>query len=198
MAKLFRKKKQEQQQPTLEQAVDNSANTLNLLEKKINYYEQLSNEQLQNAKIYKKQGKLNLAKQCLKKRKMYEMYIEKMNGMANNLEVQQAQISQAEMTSKVFQAYVSNDQVLKQMFNGMSYDEVQDQIDDIMDTQQEMQEITDAIAGLQIGPTVDEDEIEDEFNQLDNYYGESNSQASNANYNNDDEDIGNLLSPYCS
>ena len=94
------------------------------------------------------------------------MNVEKLEQMRTNLDYQQTQIQNAEMTSKVFEAYKQSNQAMKDQFKGYDVDQIQDTLDEMQDQQQSFNEITDAIAGTNFGPDVDEDELDDELANL--------------------------------
>ena len=130
----------------------------------------------------------------------------KIEQMQTNLEAQQMQIQNAETTSKVFEAYKQNNEVMKNQFKGYDIDQIQDTLDEIQDNQESFNEITDAIAGSNFGPQLDDDELEDELANLDIDQDEAATgvadppaayaaPAATANAN-DEQDIGNLMAGF--
>lgn len=170
MAWLFgkgKKKEKKPQTPTIEQNSENLSKTIEDIKKKIEYEDKKAQQELQKAIAFKKQGNDKKAKECLKRKKIIDMNNEKLDKMRLNLENQQLQIQSAETTAKVFEAYKQNNQVMKDQFKGYDVDQIQDTLDDMADQQQSFNEITDAIAGANFGPDIDEDEIDDELAALD-------------------------------
>lgn len=210
MAWLFgkgKKKQKKQEAPTIEENSEKLSKTIEDLKKKNEYDQARANELLRQAVAYKKQGNDKKAKDCLKKKKLIEMNMAKIEQMQTNLEAQQMQIQNAETTSKVFEAYKQNNEVMKNQFKGYDIDQIQDTLDEIQDNQESFNEITDAIAGSNFGPQLDDDELEDELANLDidqdveATTGVADSPAAyaapaaTANAN-DEQDIGNLMAGF--
>ena len=114
MAWLFGKKKEKEKKPetpTINQNSENLSKIIEDINKKIEYEEQKAQNELRKAIAFKKQGNDKKAKECLRKKKIIEMGIEKYDKIKFNLENQQQQIQQTETTAKVFQQYKQNNQV---------------------------------------------------------------------------------------
>lgn len=210
MAWLFgkgKKKQKKQEAPTIEENSEKLSKTIEDLKKKNEYDQARANELLRQAIAFKKQGNDKKAKDCLKKKKLIEMNMAKIEQMQTNLEAQQMQIQNAETTSKVFEAYKQNNEVMKNQFKGYDIDQIQDTLDEIQDNQESFNEITDAIAGSNFGPQLDDDELEDELANLDiDQDVDANTAvaappaayaapAATANAN-DEQDIGNLMAGF--
>lgn len=171
MAWLFKGKGKKKENKQMEQSIDsasqNSLKNIQILEQKISYNEKLIEQDIANAKAFKKAGNLKKARECMMKKKMREKYIDNWTKMKFNLETQLSMIPEAEISSKVFNIYKENMQIISDQFNNYNVEDFQDEIDKMKNQQDEITDITDAIANADFGLFMDEDEIEQEFNDLD-------------------------------
>lgn len=169
MAWLFKgkgKKIEKKLKEKSDAAVENTMATIHILEQKISYNEKLIEQDLADAKAFKKNGNLKKARESIKKKKIREMNIEKWNKMKFNLEVQLNMIPEAEMNTKVFNLYKDNMQVIMSQFKTDNIEKIEEEIDYMMDQQDEINEITNTIANVDFCLGIDECEIDQEFDEL--------------------------------
>ena len=115
--------------------------------------------------MYKNKGQKQKALECMKRKKALEAQQTKVSQMAFNLEQQRDQIQNAAISADVFNNYRKNNETIKQQFGNLDADQIEDIVDEMEDTQAEMDSITDALT-RPMGPQMDEDELNDELDAL--------------------------------
>lgn len=104
---------------------------------------------------------------CLKRKKMYEKEIEKIQGTKMTLETQVITLENAHVNMETYSALRSGANQLKSIHGQVSVDTVDDMMDDIQEEMATADEIGQAIS-QPIGTEIyDDDELEDELRELD-------------------------------
>lgn len=164
MSWLFGKKKKPTTQ-TPQQRSEEITKTIEDLNKKCEYYDKQIQQQTKMAIMYKNKGQKQKALECMKRKKALEAQQSKISQMSFNLEQQRDQIQNAAISADVFNNYRKNNETIKQQFGNLDADKIEDIIDEMEDTQAEMDTITDALT-RPMGPQLDEDELNDELDAL--------------------------------
>jgi charged multivesicular body protein 4 len=166
---LFRRKKNTPQM-NAEQSLltlTSMRNTLTDIEKRQNLLQTKVNSELQNAKEFKRHNNTRNALVCLKRKKMYESEISKLDGARINLEQQIFAIEGASMNKNIFESMRTGHTTMKSLHTNITLEEV-DKLKDDMDEQQEtLAEFNEALSQpTGIFAAMDEDELLDELNHL--------------------------------
>jgi charged multivesicular body protein 4 len=106
-----------------------------------------------------------LAKAALKRKKAYEVNLEKTQGQIDSLESQLAAIENAKLNYETMKAMSQGAQAMKSIHGNMNIDKVDATMDDIRDQVALGDEISEAIS-RPLGQEIDEDELNEELESL--------------------------------
>ena len=165
MSFLFGKKKKAKAETPMDRT-EALSQKIAMLEKKEAFVEKQIADHIAEAKKYMKAGQKAKAMQLMKRKKTLEGQLAKYAGMRANLENQKDLLADAALNADIFDEMKKNSETLKQAYGGLDQDQVEEMLDDIEETNQTAQEISDALARPMGGAMVDEDELEDELNGL--------------------------------
>ena len=101
----------------------------------------------------------------IKRAKLYDAQITQLYGKRSNLDIQIMALEGAASNSEIFKAMNLGRQALKQATSSVDVDVVGDLMEDLNESLQANEEINDALA-LQIGPQMDEDELNAELEEM--------------------------------
>ena len=162
MSFLFGKKKKAKAETPMDRT-EALSQKIAMLEKREAFVEKHIADQIAEAKKYMKAGQKSRAMQCMKRKKNLEGQLAKYAGMRQNLENQKDLLADAALNADIFDEMKKNSETLKQAYGGLDQDQVEEMLDDIEETNQTAQEISDALARPMGGAMVDEDELWDEL-----------------------------------
>lgn len=146
-------------------AAQDLSKKLKLLEKREKHVENQINKLTQQAKERKKKGDKKGALFCLKKRKLLQGQIDKLQAARLNLETMQLTIGSANMNREILTGMQTGAAALGQIHQNMDVDAVDD-IRDRMEEQMDVaNEISDAIA-TPMGDGLDDDDVLDELAEI--------------------------------
>jgi charged multivesicular body protein 4 len=131
---------------------------IELLEKKIEAETALAKQKVSK-------GDRNGAKMCLMRKKTYEEQLNKLLVQRTNLEHLQMTHEQAIIDMEAFQAQQAAAAQLRKVYNGMSAEQVDAELDHVRDAVDDARVISDALA-QPLGDVVDEGELEAELGEL--------------------------------
>ncbi|KAK9388949.1 Snf7-domain-containing protein [Lipomyces mesembrius] len=137
---------------------------LEMLAKKEKYTEQKIAEQEAVARKNVNTNKL-IAKNALKRKKMFESELERVQGQIATLESQSNAIESANINFETMKVMQSGAKAMKQIHGNMNIDKVDATMDEIREQVALSDEIGEAIS-RPLGESVDEDELEDELEAL--------------------------------
>ncbi|KAK9248015.1 Snf7-domain-containing protein [Lipomyces tetrasporus] len=137
---------------------------LEMLSKKEKHTEQKIAEQESIARKNVNTNKL-VAKNALKRKKMFESELERVQGQIATLEAQSNAIESANINFETMKVMQSGAKAMKQIHGNMNIDKVDATMDEIREQVALSEEIGEAIS-RPLGETVDEDELEDELEAL--------------------------------
>jgi len=137
---------------------------LDLLEKKEKHIEGQISEQEGVAKGNVSSNKKK-ALTALRRKKMYEGYLEKLQAQVNTIEQQLHTIESANLNFETMKVMEGGSKAMKTIHSGMNIDKVDKVMDDIQEQQQLAEEVADAVA-RPLGETLDEEELNEELRQL--------------------------------
>ena len=166
--RLFGKKKKKPMKPedTLK-TIEGLRKTADDIAKRSNLLQNKAQSELKQALERKKNGDKNGALVCLKRKKMYETEIAKLEGSRMNLEQQLFAIEGASMNKNIFDSLKQGNQALKDMHGEINIDEVDKLKDEMEDQQDLLNELNEAISQpVGVIGTMDDDELMDELNEL--------------------------------
>ncbi|KAK9370801.1 Snf7-domain-containing protein [Lipomyces kononenkoae] len=137
---------------------------LEMLAKKEKHTEQKIAEQEALARKNVNTNKL-IAKNALKRKKMFEAELERVQGQIATLESQSNAIESANINFETMKVMQAGAKAMKQIHGNMNIDKVDATMDEIREQVALSDEIGEAIS-RPLGETVDEDELEDELEAL--------------------------------
>lgn len=167
MSFLFGKKKEKKTEETLETRQQSLSDTIEKLNKRIEYTNQLIDQERLKAKQFLKARQQNKAKDCVMRIKRFEKQNALSQGQRDNLQEQLDNLQQVSMGSAVFEQIQKNYEFTKQHFGNMDPDTVQDKMDDMMDYQAGIMEANEALA-RPMGQPIDDDEVNDLLDEIAN------------------------------
>jgi charged multivesicular body protein 4A/B len=164
---LFGKKKQAPvPAPSPVETIAKLRDSLNILEKREDHITKKIDAALQEARLKSQKKDKNGALFALKRKKMYEAEVTKLQGARITLENQIMALESASVNIETFRAMKSGAAAMKQMRGDIDADKV----DDIMDELQEEKDIQDAISEAITRPgqeLFNDEELLDELAELD-------------------------------
>ena len=168
VSRLFGKKKQEK--PKEEQAMDaiqNLQKTIKDLDNRQNLIQLKAQAALEEAKEHNKKKNKNQAVFALKKKKMYDNEIAKIDGEKMTLETQLFSIENASTHTNVFNSVKGANQVINKLNEGINVEEI-DKLQADMEEQQALQdEIAEALSQpVGFMANQDEDELLQELDAM--------------------------------
>lgn len=135
------------------------------LEKREKYLERLMDQANQEAKRKIQSKDKRGALFQIKKKKIYETQLQQINGKKSNIEVQIMALENAGLTNEIITAMQGGEQALRQMFTQHKIEKVDDVMESITETMDDIDEMN-KIISEPIGPPIDEDALAVELDQL--------------------------------
>lgn len=166
--RLFGKKKEPKMNPDqVLKSMESLRKTIEDIGKRSQMLQNKAANEMKDALVRKKQGDKSGALIALKRKKLYESEIGKLEGARMNLEQQLFAIEGASMNKNIFESLKTGNTVLKQVHGDMKIEDV-DKLKDEMEEQQEMlNELNEAISQpIGMLSTVDDDELMNELDEL--------------------------------
>lgn len=166
--RLFGKKKDpKMNQEQVLKSMESLRKTIEDISKRSQVLQNKASNEMKDALNRKKLGDRSGALICLKRKKLYEGEIGKLEGARMNLEQQLFAIEGASMNKNIFDSLKTGNQVLKQVHGDMKIEDV-DKLKDEMEEQQDMlNELNDAISAPIGGlANIDDDELMNELDEL--------------------------------
>lgn len=130
------------------------------------FIEKKGQQELVQAKVKSKKGDKKGALTHLKRKKMYEKEVEKINAGILNLEQQVLSIESSSVTVDIVNAMKTGKNAMQTITAQINVDDVTDLQDDIADLQQQQEQINDVISTPIGGMDADEDELANELAEL--------------------------------
>ncbi|KAI9244020.1 Snf7 family [Phascolomyces articulosus] len=156
---------------TAKDAIIKLRETLDMLEKREAFLEGKANNELKNAKLYATKNRrfktyyIIVALQALKRKKVFEANIEKINGARMTIETQMMAIESANVNLETMGAMRAGAEAMKNIHGSMDVNTVDSTMDDIRDQMDIATEISEAIS-RPVGEELDEDELLNELEEL--------------------------------
>jgi len=161
--KIFAKKKA----PTTNDSIDSIRNNLQLLDKRDSYLSDKIQQEDINARKALKNNNRTLAMASLKRKKVYEQQLQRINSQKSNLETVLLQVEEATMNIETVNAQKQGAEALRRAYGGLSADKIEDEMDKVRDAMEDHREITNALGQSNVGESYDEDELLAELEMLD-------------------------------
>lgn len=141
---------------------------INLLTKKQSHLQTQIAKQENDARAFLAKNNKTLAKNSLKKKKIYEGQLVKLEGQMDTLEQQLFSIESANLNLETMRAMKQGAKAMKSMHNGLDLDKVDETMEEIREQVELGEEISDAISRpMYTGANeVDEDELDEELDML--------------------------------
>ncbi|KAG2222837.1 hypothetical protein INT45_000452 [Circinella minor] len=149
---------------TAKDAIIKLRETLDMLEKREAFLEGKANNELKIAKFNATKNR-RLALQALKRKKVFEANIEKINGARMTIETQMMAIESANVNLETMGAMRAGAEAMKNIHGSMDVNTVDSTMDDIRDQMDIATEISEAIS-RPVGEELDEDELLNELEEL--------------------------------
>lgn len=142
---------------------------INLLTKKQSHLQTQIITTENDAKRFLNKGNRNLAKNSLKRKKIYESQLDKLDGQINSLEQQLFTIETSNLNAETMRAMQQGAKAMKSIHKNMDIDQVDETMDNVREQVELSEEISDAISKplyLANNNDVDEDELDQELELL--------------------------------
>lgn len=141
---------------------------INLLNKKQSHLQTQILNQENEAKTFLLKGNKTLAKNSLKKKKVYELQLNKLDNQIDSLEQQLFSIESANLNLETMRAMKQGAKAMKSIHTGMDIDKVDETMDEIREQVELGDEISDAISRpmYTANNEIDEDELDEELDML--------------------------------
>lgn len=144
---------------------------INLLNKKQTHLQSQILQNENDAKKFLLQNNKTLAKNSLKRKKVYEQQLDKLQGQIDSLEQQLFSIESANLNLETMRAMKQGARAMKSIHNGIDIDKVDETMDEIREQVELSEEISDAISkplytAGSLANEVDEDELDEELELL--------------------------------
>lgn len=136
-----------------------------MLEKREKHIEKQSSACREEAKAKLRTKDKRGALFLIKRAKLYDQQITQLYGKRSNLDIQIMALEGAASNSEIFKVMNVGRQALKQATSSVDVDVVGDLMEDLNESLQANEEINDALA-QQIGPSMDEDELNAELEEM--------------------------------
>ncbi|KAJ4462738.1 putative charged multivesicular body protein 4b [Paratrimastix pyriformis] len=160
--------------PTAHESIQKLREAQEALEKRQNFLEKKAALEQDNARKLIAQKNRRGALMALKRKKIYEVQIEKLNNSCLTLEHQRFALENASLNNETLRAIKGGADAMKSINQGMTIEKVDETMEDVQEQMQIGSEIADAISQpLGIGAELDEDELNAELDAL----GEEDLQA---------------------
>lgn len=140
-------------------SLENLDNTIDLLEKREALLDKKMEQELARAKDFLAKKNKNGAVACMKRKKMYEDQISKIQAQKNNMETMKFTLQETALNQQVLLAQKRAGQQLGQLNKGMNADQVEEDMDKVREAMDQAKEVTDALTQPIDGNYVDEDEL---------------------------------------
>lgn len=152
--------------PPPKESISKLKETLDMLEKREQFLQKKCELQTMEARKFMAQKNKRAALMCLKRRKTYEVQIQKLEGARMTLEQQVMTLEGANVSLEAMNAMKMGAASMKSIHNDISIDRVDDTMDEIREQMDIANEINDAISTPLGGDTMDEDELLGELEEL--------------------------------
>lgn len=140
--------------------------TIDLLEKKEQVLQKKVEQEVEKAKDLLAKKNKNGALQCMKRKKMYEDQITKIQAQKDNMETMRFAIQEQAMNQQVLEAQRRAGHQLSALNAGMNADKVEDDMDAIREAMDQAQDVSNALAQQLDTNPVDEDDLMAELEEL--------------------------------
>lgn len=151
--------------PSAKDSIMTLKNTLDTLEKREAHLEKKIAAQLKEAKAKSGRKDKKGALFCLKRKKMYEAEVNKIQGAQMTLTQQIMSLESATINMEVFKGMKTGANAMKQIHGQMNVDKVDETMEEINETMDVAKEISDVIS-QPVGDPLDEDDLLEELNEL--------------------------------
>lgn len=160
---LFGKKKKA---PAPKESIAKLRETLDMLEKREQFLMKKCEGQVAEAKKFMAAKNKRAALMCLKRKKTYEVQVEKIAGARMTIEQQVMTLEGANVSLEAMNAMKMGAASMKAIHNDINIDKVDDTMEEIREQMDIANEINDAISTPLGGEMMDEDELLSELEEL--------------------------------
>jgi len=160
---LFGKKKTA---PPPKESIAKLRETLDMLEKREQFLQKKCDQQTTEAKKYMAQKNKRAALMCLKRKKTYELQVEKIAGARMTIEQQVMTLEGANVSLEAMNAMKMGASSMKAIHQDINIDKVDDTMEEIREQMDIANEINEAISTPLGGDMMDEDELLGELEEL--------------------------------
>eukprot|EP01001_Neometanema_parovale_P009330 NODE_5573_length_931_cov_96.815594_g5350_i0.p1 GENE.NODE_5573_length_931_cov_96.815594_g5350_i0~~NODE_5573_length_931_cov_96.815594_g5350_i0.p1 ORF type:complete len:227 (+),score=78.02 NODE_5573_length_931_cov_96.815594_g5350_i0:56-736(+) len=165
IGKLFGKGKEEPVASTNDQ-IQKLGDHLETIEKREAVLEKKIEQELAKAREASKKGKKNEALTHLKRKKTYEEQCQKLQAQRTNIEMMQMKLEEAAMNVEALKAQKEGAKALKNAYGKTDASKIDADMDEVRDTMDMANEISDAVAQPLGQDMLDEDDLEAELAEL--------------------------------
>jgi charged multivesicular body protein 4 len=162
MSWLFGKKKEVDPNHSINKMKD----TLEVLEKREKHLTKQIEKETAEAKGHMAKNNKKAALLCLKRKKIFEGEIEKLNAQMMNVQTMSMKLESTVIDMETFKAQQEGAKAMKNIFKSTNVDKIDVEMEKVRDTMEDAREISDAISQPLGTDVFDEGELEDELAQL--------------------------------
>jgi len=159
---IFGKKKQA---PNPKESIAKLRETLEMLEKRESFLQKKIDGQVVEAKKFMAAKNKRAALMCLKRKKTYEVQLEKLSGARMTIETQVMTLEGATVNLETMNAMKTGAAAMKSIHKDLDINKVDDTMDEIREQMDLTNEITEGIA-QPLGEPIDDDDLLAELDQL--------------------------------
>jgi len=152
--------------PTPKETITKMRETIEMLEKRENHLQNKINFELQEAKKFIAAKNKRAAMMCVKRKKAYEVQIEKMSGARMTIDAQLMAIEGASVSLDTMNVMKMGAQTMKSIHNNITIEDVDNTMEDIQEQMSIANEINEAISQPLGGAEYDEDDLNAELDAL--------------------------------
>jgi len=158
--------KSKKKAPPPKESIAKLNETLDMLEKREQFLQKKCEQQTAEAKKFMAAKNKRAALMCLKRKKTYEIQIEKISGAMMTIEQQKMALEGANVSLEAMNAMKIGAASMKSIHSELNIDKVDDTMDEIREQMDIANEINDAISTPLGGDVMDEDELLAELEEL--------------------------------
>ncbi|KAG2382635.1 hypothetical protein C9374_005215 [Naegleria lovaniensis] len=157
--------KSEDTQPAHNKSINNIHETIATLEKREQLLEKKCSEEDSKARAFLQEGNRTAAAQCVKKKKQYQTQLSRIQGQKQNLEQTLLALEEAVINAETLKTQKETSDAIKKVYKGMTAEDIENVMDDVRETLEDANQISDALA-QNVGNVIDEGDLLDELEQM--------------------------------
>lgn len=148
------------------QTIETLDNTLETMDHRENHLSKKIDAETEKAKQFMLKGNKNQALMCMKRKKMYEEQLGKINAQRANIETMKITMEEQQLNAQVLAAQRQGVTEMERQNRQMRAEDVEEDLDRAREAMEDAKQVSEAL-GTQIGgDMVDDDELMDELGEM--------------------------------